>query len=188
MNKVILLLAATAFATATSCAHKPASPTTEPTTRQEVKTTDKSSVPSTVKTIPANIKGTDVIKTIAANYKGKVVLIDLWATWCPPCRAAMKQIDTIKDDLAKKGCTFVYITGETSPLKDWNAMIPQIGGDHYRLTDAQWNEMCASLNVPGIPAYLLLGKDGNKVYDNLNEGGYPGNDVIQNNVEVALTK
>ena len=40
----------------------------------------------------------------------------------------------------------------------------------------------------GIPAYLLLGKDGKRAYDNLSEGGYPGSQILQNNIEVALTK
>ena len=48
--------------------------------------------------------------------------------------------------------------------------------------------MCKALNIPGIPVYLLMGKDGKKAYDNLSEGGYPGNEILKNNIEVALTK
>ena len=48
--------------------------------------------------------------------------------------------------------------------------------------------MCQQLNIPGIPSYLLLGKDGKTAYDNLSEGGYPGSEVLKNNIEVALTK
>ena len=66
-------------------------------------------------------------------------------------------------------------------------MIKNIAGEHYRLTDKQWGEMCNSLNIPGIPAYLLLNKKGEKAYDNLDQGGYPGSEVLKNNIEVALT-
>ncbi len=143
---------------------------------------------ATVKTIAATVSGADILPAITKNYSGKVVLIDFWATWCPPCRAAMKTIDAIKPALQKKGCVFVYVTGETSPKADWDKMIPNIAGDHYRLTDKQWGELCKQLGIPGIPCYLLLNKDGSVAYSNVTTAGYPGNDVIQNNVEVALTK
>ena len=99
---------------------------------------------------------------------------------------AMKQIDDIKPELMKKGCVFVYITGETSPFDTWNKMIGGIDGEHYRLTDKQWEEMCMALGIPGIPSYLLLDKKGERAYDNLNEGGYPGSEILKNKIEAAL--
>lgn len=187
MKKTVLFLSLAAMVFATSCAKKPTSANAAtPTTEQQ--TADAKAANSTIKTIPANVSGADILSTIAANYKGKVVLIDFWATWCGPCRMAMKQIDEIKPELAKKGCVFVYVTGETSPETAWKDMIAGIEGDHYRLTDKQWSELCQQLNIPGIPAYLLLGKDGKTAYDNLSEGGYPGSEILKNNIEVALTK
>lgn len=141
-----------------------------------------------VKTIDANVAGTDVLSALAKNYEGKVVVIDFWATWCGPCRQAMKLIDEIKPELQKKGVVFVYLTGETSPLEKWEGMIATIEGDHYRITNKQWGALCSSLGLRGIPSYMILNKDGSTAYDNFKTGGYPGSEVLQNQAEVALTK
>ena len=143
---------------------------------------------SVVKTVATDVAGTDVLSVLAKNYEGKVVVIDFWATWCGPCRQAMKLIDEIKPELQKKGVVFVYLTGETSPLAKWQEMIANIEGDHYRLTKKQWGELCGNLGLLGIPSYMILNKDGSTAYDNFKTGGYPGSDVLLNQAEVALTK
>ena len=141
-----------------------------------------------LKTVDKALGGMEAFDQIMKSYAGKVVVLDFWATWCPPCRAAMLEVDKIKPALMDKGVCFVYITGETSPQKDFDKMMPNIHGDHYRLTNAQWGEICNSLNIPGIPAYAVVGKDGNMAFSNLTQGGYPGNETIENAAEVALTK
>lgn len=182
------MLVAAGLITATSCAKRPHRDNPAQADTEMAAPADSKPVNSVVKTLPATVRGADIMKAIAANYKGKVALIDFWATWCGPCRMAMRQIDEIKPALEEKGCVFVYVTNESSPQDTWAEMIKGISGEHYRLTEEQWDELCQQLNIPGIPSYLLLGKDGKTAYDNLSEGGYPGSEVLKNNIEVALTK
>lgn len=99
---------------------------------------------------------------IIKPYRGKVILVDCWATWCGPCRQSIKQLEPEKDEMLKDGnIAFVYLTGESSPLGTWMNMIPDIKGDHYRLSKEQWNYVCDSFGIEGIPSYILVDKQGN---------------------------
>lgn len=128
-----------------------------------------------IKFVNADLTGEDILKTIIKDYRGKMMLIDFWATWCGPCKAAMKTILPIKEELWGK-VAFIYITGETSPKTIWNNMIPEIHGDHYYVTNAQWETLLKQFEAQGIPTYVIVDKEGNIVAKHI---GYPGNDVIK---------
>lgn len=129
----------------------------------------------TIKSVDENLTGEDIFKAIVKDYKGKMVLVDFWATWCGPCRAAMKTILPVKEELWGKA-QFVYVTGETSPKALWNKMIPDIHGDHYYVTASQWDTLLKQFEAQGIPAYVVVDKEGNVMTKHI---GYPGNDVIK---------
>lgn len=125
----------------------------------------------------------NILQTILNKYKGKVVLIDIWATWCGPCKAGHAAMKPWKKELKGKNIQFVYITSPTSPLATWQEMIKDIDGDHYYLTKEQYNYILNHYDSDGIPTYAIYDTEGNRTFKTI---GFSGLDVFKNEVNKVL--
>ena len=124
----------------------------------------------------------NILQTILDNYKGKAVLIDMWATWCGPCRAGHKAMAPLKEELKGRNIKFIYITPPSSPPTTWLEMIKDIDGDHYYLTEEQNHYILSHFESEGIPTYAIYDTKGHQTYKSI---GFPGNDVIRKELEAA---
>ena len=130
-----------------------------------------------------DVKPESILQTILDRYKGKAVLIDMWATWCGPCRAGHKAMAPMKEQMKGQNVQFVYITSPSSPMSTWQEMIKEIDGDHYYLTKEQYSYILAKYESGGIPTYAVYNTKGEQTYKVI---GFPGNEEIRKRLEEAM--
>lgn len=93
-----------------------------------------------------------------ANVKGKIVLLNFWATWCPPCKEEIPSIEALSQ--AMKGKSFEVFAVN---LGDDAAMVKSFVAEHklsFPIYLDQKNLLSSTYASQGIPTTYLLDKDG----------------------------
>jgi thiol-disulfide isomerase/thioredoxin len=106
------------------------------------------------------------------DLKGKVVLVNFWATWCPPCIAEMPSMEALYKDYKDK-IEFVFVSNED--FKVINEFLNKKG-----YTFKAYNAMTqypARFNVSSIPRTFLIDKDGKIVIDKSGAANWNSNSV-----------
>jgi len=92
-----------------------------------------------------------------SDLRGKVVLIEFWATWCPPCRASVPVIERLHKTFAGQGLVVLGISID----EQWDAVrsFAREKGISYAVLKGN-DEVSAQYMVRLVPTMFLVGKDG----------------------------
>jgi len=130
------------------------------------------------------VKPKDFLSFLNRKYKGKVLLLDFWETYCGPCKRANKEMIPVKEKFKGKDIIFLYIASQNSPKSTWENSIPDIHGEHYRLSTAQSDYLFKNvLESNGVPTYLIVQKTGKISWKKI---GFPGTEIIEKQIKKAL--
>ncbi|ANW95246.1 hypothetical protein AXE80_02630 [Wenyingzhuangia fucanilytica] len=101
--------------------------------------------------------GTTSLKDLRGNY----VYIDIWATWCPPCKAEIPYLKKLEKKFHKKNIKFVSISVDRKNAKSaWKKMIEEKEMGGVQLFADEDQEFTNAYNVTGIPRFILLDTEG----------------------------
>jgi len=109
--------------------------------------------------------GEALLKKIIEPYKGKFVLLDIWGTWCGPCKMALSHSTEEYARLSEFDIEYLYLANN-SPQDSWENVIKEynVSGDnvaHYNLPGDQQDAIERYLDVHSFPTYKLFDRDGN---------------------------
>ncbi len=93
-----------------------------------------------------------------SDYRGKVVLLEFWATWCPPCRASIPGIEKLYNDYKNKGLVVLAVSVDEDGWDQVRSFISS-NGISYTVLKGD-NDVEKNYQVRTIPMMLILDKDG----------------------------
>jgi thiol-disulfide isomerase/thioredoxin len=97
------------------------------------------------------------------DLKGKYVYIDVWATWCGPCRAEIPHLKKTEEAYHGKNIEFVSISVDVAKDHEkWKTFVKdkELGGMQL-FADKDWNsDFIKSYGIDSIPRFILIGPDG----------------------------
>jgi thiol-disulfide isomerase/thioredoxin len=97
------------------------------------------------------------------DWRGKVVLLNLWATWCAPCRKEMPALDRLQASLGSDQFEVVALSIDRTGLEGAKKFLDQINVQSLKLFADPTAKIGSQLKVAGLPATLLLDHDGREI-------------------------
>ena len=98
-----------------------------------------------------------------AVFKGKVTLLNLWATWCAPCRKEMPELAKLQHDLGGADFQVVELSQDLKGYDASASFLKQVGAENLTLYADDKANAIDALAAPGLPVTLLLNRDGKEV-------------------------
>jgi thiol-disulfide isomerase/thioredoxin len=106
----------------------------------------------------------NTFKDVLALTKGKTVLVDMWGTWCAPCREEIeKHSAALREAFKDKDLTFLYVANfDLNHEQEWKRLIAyfNLEGTHILANDGLTNNIMKAVKSNGYPTYILIKKDG----------------------------
>ena len=108
-----------------------------------------------------DFKGVDVNgkEYTLADFRGKYVYIDVWATWCGPCRQEIPYLKMLDEDYKDAQIVFLSLSVDQDKAK-WEKMVKEQSMSGVQLHIGQNSSFQQAYKIEGIPHFILLDREG----------------------------
>jgi thiol-disulfide isomerase/thioredoxin len=93
------------------------------------------------------------------NYQGKVVLINFWATWCPPCRAEIPDLVKLQHEFRSRGLRVIGITYPPQEISEVRQFARSLGVNYPVVLGTKETKLLFTSSEE-LPITIVVGKDG----------------------------
>ena len=109
-------------------------------------------------------EGQEILSKLTEPYRGKFILLDIWGTWCGPCKDALSHSQEMYQRLAKYDIQYMYLADD-SPIDTWENVIKEynVTGSnvvHFNLPPEQQEAVERYLEVSSFPTYKVIDPEG----------------------------
>lgn len=98
-----------------------------------------------------------------SKWQGRVVLLNLWATWCAPCRKEMPTLNDVQKQLGSKDFEVVALSVDRKGLEASSAFLKETGADSLGLYVDATTQSLEELQAFGLPVTLLIDRKGREI-------------------------
>lgn len=98
-----------------------------------------------------------------SDFRGKVVLLNIWATWCVPCREEMPAFDTLQTELGGAEFEVVAINIDKGGPEKARDFLQETGATNLALYTDPSGKIFVTLKAVGMPTTLLIDRDGKEI-------------------------
>ena len=98
-----------------------------------------------------------------SNWKGRVALVNLWATWCAPCRKEMPDLAKLQKELGSDQFEVVAISVDRKGVEAASAFLKETGAGSLKLYVEPTTAIVNELQAIGLPVTVLVDRQGNEI-------------------------
>jgi thiol-disulfide isomerase/thioredoxin len=112
------------------------------------------------------------------DFRGRVVVLNVWATWCVPCRKEMPTLDRLQARLGGKDFLVVALSIDRKGVEAVRGFYQEVGVENLAIYVDPSGRASRGLGLPGVPTTLLIDQEGREVARKMGEAEWDGSEMV----------
>ena len=112
------------------------------------------------------------------DFQGRVVVLNLWATWCAPCRKEMPSLDNLQSQLGGDDFEVIALAVDRGDIGKITGFYQELGLSNLAIYHDKTAKAGRTLAAPGLPTTLVIDRDGTEIGRVLGDAEWDGEEAI----------